>query len=97
MRHFPETLRQARRQRGWTQRELAGRLGVTTSTVCRWERGHTRPNASRRQALECLLGLPATAFLSPALGAVKRSTGRDLTPIAARIAATLAQLVSETR
>lgn len=36
-------IRQRRKELGLTQRELAGRLGVTVETIRNWERGRTRP------------------------------------------------------
>jgi transcriptional regulator with XRE-family HTH domain len=36
-----------RRERGWTQAELAGKLGVETETVSRFERGHAIPSLKR--------------------------------------------------
>lgn len=37
-------LREARRRAGVSQAELADRLDMPTSTVSRWERGHSRPS-----------------------------------------------------
>ena len=38
-----ERIRALRLQRGWTQEDLAERIGVRAGTVCRWERGRNRP------------------------------------------------------
>ena len=46
----------ARRSRGISQGELASILGVSTTTVCRWERGHVQPRAKIRALLESQLG-----------------------------------------
>ncbi len=35
-------LRRRRRQLGWTQVQLAAKLGVTSNTVARWERSEVR-------------------------------------------------------
>lgn len=35
---------QLRREQGWTQEELGGRLGVTNKTVSRWENGNYMPD-----------------------------------------------------
>lgn len=29
---------------GYTQKELADKLGVTSATIMNWEKGHTKPN-----------------------------------------------------
>jgi transcriptional regulator with XRE-family HTH domain len=43
-------IRALRRRHGWTQAELAERLGTDHVTVSRWERGvvHPRPSAKKR-------------------------------------------------
>jgi DNA-binding transcriptional regulator YiaG len=38
-----ERIRALRLERGWTQEDLAQRIGVRAGTVCRWERGRNRP------------------------------------------------------
>ena len=45
------TIRQLRERRGWTQLEVAHRLGVTPLTVSNWERGRHEPKASQLRAL----------------------------------------------
>ena len=42
-----KTIRELRDERGWTQLELAYKLGVTRSTVYNWERGRAEPSASK--------------------------------------------------
>jgi transcriptional regulator with XRE-family HTH domain len=41
------TIRELRESRGWTQLELANKLGVTPATVYNWERGRYEPSASK--------------------------------------------------
>src|SRR3546814_12671433 len=43
---------------------LAGRLGVTVTSICYWEQGRSRPRLARLQALADLLGTSPTALLS---------------------------------
>jgi transcriptional regulator with XRE-family HTH domain len=54
-----ERLRRARHLKGWTQSELAERLGSDFETVSRWERGFTVPNAYYREKLCGILGKTA--------------------------------------
>jgi superfamily II DNA or RNA helicase len=42
-RDYAETVRTKRRARGWTQAELAERLGLTNVTISRWEGGKVEP------------------------------------------------------
>jgi transcriptional regulator with XRE-family HTH domain len=37
-------LKVEREARGWTQVEMAQRIGVSANTVARWERGEVTPN-----------------------------------------------------
>ena len=46
-----KTIQELRTERGWTQLELAIRLGVTPVTVYNWERGKHVPTAPQLRAL----------------------------------------------
>jgi transcriptional regulator with XRE-family HTH domain len=46
-----EWIRTAREAKGWSQAALAARLGLTITTISRWERGWSAP---RRRALRAL-------------------------------------------
>jgi transcriptional regulator with XRE-family HTH domain len=46
-----QTIEELRRARGWTQLQLANKLGVTPVTVYNWERGRYEPKASQLRAL----------------------------------------------
>lgn len=50
-----DEIRQARERSGWTQQELAERIGVGMRTVGNWERGETVPK-NRMAMLEHVLG-----------------------------------------
>jgi transcriptional regulator with XRE-family HTH domain len=59
-----ERIRAAREAKGWSQVALAARLGLTITTISRWEHGWSTP---RRRALRAL---------SRALRALSRALGR---------------------
>src|SRR5450759_2765662 len=48
-----ERLRKAREARGWSQHQLAEKIGVDLRTITRWETGETTPSAKLREEL-CL-------------------------------------------
>ena len=48
-------LRQRREERGWTQLDLAVRLGVSLSTITKWERGVVVPSEANLYRLMLLL------------------------------------------
>ena len=52
-----KTIRALREERGWTQLDLAVRLGVTPSTVYNWERGRYEPRVGQLRELARLFGL----------------------------------------
>jgi len=52
-----KTIRELRAAQGWTQLELANRLGVTPSTVYSWERGRYEPKASKLRAIAQAFGV----------------------------------------
>jgi transcriptional regulator with XRE-family HTH domain len=55
-------LREARRERGWTQEELAARLGVSQAYVCLLERGRRMVPRRLAEKLVKFLELPASAL-----------------------------------
>jgi putative transcriptional regulator len=50
----PEKIRELRHRLGWTREHMAHELGVSTSTIVRWEIGATTPIRLAQQALERL-------------------------------------------
>jgi transcriptional regulator with XRE-family HTH domain len=60
---FPLLLKRARRNRGWTQEQLAKELGVTRITVSRWEQGETVPPSFYWSRLSAFLQVPIEGFL----------------------------------
>ena len=53
-----KTIRELRAERGWSQNELAVKLGVTPVTVYNWERGKYEPTASTFKAIALAFGVP---------------------------------------
>lgn len=59
---FHVQLRYERERRGWSQADLATKVGSDPKTVARWERGKTLPRPYHRQALCELFGKNAEDF-----------------------------------
>ncbi len=57
-----KTIRQLREERGWSQLNLALRLGVVEGSVSRWERGVRVPSEVDRRRLADLFGVPVEAI-----------------------------------
>lgn len=53
-----KTIKELREDQGWTQLDLAVKLGVTPTTISAWERGMYEPRASQLRALATVLGVP---------------------------------------
>lgn len=53
-----------RREKGWTQKELAERLGVTDKAVSRWETGKGMPDVSLLKPLSETLGVSVNELLA---------------------------------
>ena len=59
---FAGRLRELREAAGWTQEQLAERVGVKREAVARWEAGRREPGWSNVLALAEALGVDCTAF-----------------------------------
>ena len=59
---FGETIRNARKALGLTQRQLSDLLGVANTSVSNWEKGLSRPDADMIQKLCAALHLQANDF-----------------------------------
>ena len=59
---FPEQLKRERELRGWSQADLASKLGCDTKTVGRWEREGKLPRPEYRQGLCELFGKDVEEF-----------------------------------
>ena len=52
-----KTIAELRKERGWSQHELAVKVGVTASTVYNWERGKYEPVSSKLRLLARAFGV----------------------------------------
>jgi putative transcriptional regulator len=53
-----------RHQLGMTQEQFAMKLGVTTSSVCRWERGESQPSPLAIRIIELMINQQTADTLS---------------------------------
>ena len=67
-----KTIRQLRQERGWSQMDLAVRVGVDRSNVTRWENGAKNPSPGNRQRLADLFGVSVEAI---AVGSAEQAPG----------------------
>ena len=58
-------IRYFRTKRGYTQRQLAAWLGVTSQAVSKWETDAACPDVSILYSLACRLGVTTDQLLSP--------------------------------
>ena len=56
------TLRRLREERGWTEDEVAQRLGVGADTVRSWEGGQAEPDQAALAGLASAFGVSQDAF-----------------------------------
>ena len=54
--NIAEELRQLRQQQGWSQEDLARKLGVSFATVNRWENGKTKPSKMAQSLINKISG-----------------------------------------
>ena len=62
-RHIGRAIRRFRKLRGWTQPDLAQRVGCNVQTVCQWERGNRRMAFLDVCKLALVLGVPVCQFV----------------------------------
>lgn len=72
-------VRDLRRQRGWTQRELAQRLGVSSGAVANWEVGTRTPNLRTAKKLAELFGVSVDQIEFPRFEPRPSSTSSQAT------------------
>ena len=87
-RDFGGYIREARKNRGLTQEELAERLGTSPTTVSNWEREEVGPDREQVNAIVVALGLSPEVLLS-------RMGYRLTPPAASRLPRELLRLLLE--
>ena len=60
---FSENLKTLRKQKGFTQEELAARLNIVRQTVSKWEKGLSVPDAELLTRLAEVLEVPVSTLL----------------------------------
>lgn len=60
----PKTLAYFRLRQGWSQKELAGRMGTSQSYIARLEAGAVDPQVSTLRRLAAVLMVPPSALLN---------------------------------
>lgn len=68
-----EKILNLRKARGWSQEELAERIGVTRQAVSRWESGSAKPDADKIVTICDLFGVSADYLLRDLAGGVEAS------------------------
>ena len=63
---FAARLRELREAKGWSQGELASRVGVSQDAIALWERGRREPSMGNFVAIARALEVSLDAFLEPA-------------------------------
>ncbi len=63
-----KTIRELLEQQGWTQLQLAIKLGVTPVTVYNWERGKTEPKVGQFRSLARVFGVSMDDIALPEPG-----------------------------
>jgi len=53
-----KTIEELRKERDWSQFELAVKVGVTPGAVGNWERGRSEPKTRQLRALAFAFGIP---------------------------------------
>lgn len=70
-----KTIRELRQERGWTQLDLASKLGVTPSSVYNWEKGNWGPRAAQLRQLATVFGVPMDVIELPGPKAAESKEG----------------------
>lgn len=62
---FGKLLAQLRKRENISQKEMAGKLGINPSTLCKWEQGHSYPEISYLTQITDILHVSYEDILHP--------------------------------
>ncbi len=69
------TIRELRREKGWSRFELALKLGIDKSTLAKWEQGKFEPRASQLRTMASMFGVSMDDIWLPE---DRKGAGEDL-------------------
>ena len=77
---FAEKLRELREAKGWSQKELAERSGVSQQGLAHWEHGDREPGFAAVQSICKALGVRCTIFDDCEYAKIEDGRGRGRPP-----------------
>jgi transcriptional regulator with XRE-family HTH domain len=92
-----ECIRSARKDLGWTQQQVAYKVGITVRSVSGWERGKAIPHLDTLAALARALGQAPEQFVATAQSMAARRRAERVGQVAPRIEGALRELVQQIR
>ena len=95
--NLSECLRSARRDLGWTQQQVAHKVGITVRSVSGWERGKAIPHLETLAALARTLGQEPQRFIASAQSMAAQRRAERVGPAAIRIRGALSEVVQQLR
>ena len=90
-------IRAARRDRGWTQQEVAHKVGITVRSVSGWECGKAIPHLETLAALARALGQEPERFIATAQALAAQRRAERVGHVAARIHGALSEMAHQLR
>ena len=88
-----ENIKTLRKQKGFSQEEVAARLNVVRQTVSKWEKGYSVPDADMLEKLSEVLEVPVSDLLGKPSEAAEQSS--ELEKISAQLAILNEQMARE--
>lgn len=74
---FKDALREARKEKGLTQSEIAEAMSITKSTYCGYETGKRQPDVMKIKQISEILGIPADRLLQTGHEDVQRVSAKE--------------------